>query len=92
MVSIFDSSVTAAELFQADKMHCLWCNKQGFAPLFRFYILCVAVSDFCCLTPLQTPFTKARSRQFQGFSLAINFQAGVAVMCLDNTDSVSFWE
>lgn len=36
-------------------------------PLFKFYILWMAVSDFSWLAVVQTPLTKAHNRQFLGF-------------------------
>lgn len=91
VVSIFESSVTAAERFQGDK-RCIVCSiiRRDFHYCLNV-IFCAWLSVvFAAL--LQTPFTKAHCCQFLGFSLAINFQAGVPVMCLDNTDSVSSWE
>lgn len=92
MAAVFDSSVAAgARVFRWQRIYYLGCNEQGFVPLSKFDILCITVSDFCCSAVGLTPSTKACSHQFLGFSLVINFQAKVPVMCLDNTYSVSVW-
>lgn len=92
MAAVFDSSVNAGEsVFGWQRIYYLGSNEQGFVPLFKFYILCVTVSDFCCLAVVLTPFTKACNHQFPGFSLVINFQAKVLFTCLDNTYAGSFW-
>lgn len=50
MAAISDNSVAAGvSVIRLTKDELSWCNKQGFVPLFKFYISSAAVGDFCCL-------------------------------------------